>query len=53
MAHVAQFGILLAHVGHSPELKYLPLTQAVHFPSETPQAEHPLSVHLAHPPVTG
>ena len=50
LAHVAQFGILLEHVGQLPPLKYLPLVHLVHVFAVWEHVVHPVIVeHAAHP----
>ena len=42
-AQVAQFGILLSHVGQLPPLKYLPLAHVVH--------DFAVCEHFVHPSI--
>ena len=44
---MVQFVILLAHVGHVPELKYLPDLHVVHVFAVWEQAVHPVIVEQA------
>ena len=53
-AQVAQFGILLEHVGHVPELKYLPLAHVVHDFAVWEHFVHPVIVlHNLHDAPSG